>query len=158
MVNEAQIYLLRILKFLPQDSHVHRVLKPPPQDSKVSQHTSTPLVPTFYANITKQLLHQRYLMTVFAQETPKSHNYGPRILTYVSMLWGTSSSQTRHQLSEQRLRRCLAFCMPQSCWKTHTQMPYSQASLFRMHLVQQPSMFPMQRMYMSASSKTILTS
>ncbi|KAN0141478.1 hypothetical protein V8E53_000723 [Lactarius tabidus] len=35
MVNKAQIYLLRILKFLPQDSHVHRVLKPPPQDSKV---------------------------------------------------------------------------------------------------------------------------
>jgi hypothetical protein len=58
--------------------------------------------PTLYTNITKQPLHQRFPMTVCTQEAPKSRSYGPRILTCVSMLWGTSSSQTRHQLSEQQ--------------------------------------------------------
>jgi hypothetical protein len=42
MVDEVQIYLLRSLKFLPQDSRMRRVLKPPPRDSKVSQHTGAP--------------------------------------------------------------------------------------------------------------------
>jgi len=108
-----------------------------------------------YTDTTTQLLHLRLPLTMGTREAPKSHGYGQLILTYVlAPLRGRSGSQIRPQSYEPQSRTHSTSCMHQLYWNTHSLMCYSPASLYKMRLPLHLSIFPMQKMYMPASSMT----